>query len=266
MKSTPSRRIAALVLRHYYLFRGSWPRILEMAYWPTVNMLVWGLVSQFLAGESSTVARAGGVFIGAVLMWDVLYRGNLGMALAFLEEMWSRNLGQLFVSPLRPIELVSAMLIMSLLRTTVGILPAALLAIPMFDFSIFSLGWPLLAFYANLLFFGGVMGLGVSSLVLRFGLGAESLAWVMVFALAPISCIYYPVTVLPEWLQPLAWSLPSTHVFEGLRISLLDGRFDGGHFMAALGLNVLYALGAAGLFLHVFQTARKRGLLLNVGE
>lgn len=266
MKSTSSQRIGALILRHYYLFRGSWPRILEMAYWPTINMLVWGLTSQFLAGNSSWVAQAGGVFIGAVLLWDVLFRGNLGVALAFLEEMWSRNLGQLFVSPLRPIELVAAMLAMSLLRTTVGILPAALLAIPMFDFSIFQLGWPLLAFYANLLFFGSVMGLGVSSLVLRFGLGAESLAWVLIFALAPISCIYYPVSVLPTWLQPVAWALPSTHVFEGLRASLLGQGFDNDHFLAALGLNALYAIGAAGLFLHVFQTARKKGLLLNVGE
>jgi ABC-2 type transport system permease protein len=266
MKSTSARRIGALVLRHYYLFRGSWPRILEMAYWPTINMVVWGLVSQFLAGNSSWVARAGGVFIGAVLLWDVLFRGNLGVALAFLEEMWSRNLGQLFVSPLRPIELVAAMLVMSLLRTTVGILPAALLAIPMFDFSVFSLGWPLLAFYANLLFFGAVMGIAVSSLVLRFGLGAESLAWVLIFALAPISCVYYPVSVLPGWLQPVAWSLPSTHVFEGLRASMLGGNFDQGHFMAAIGLNLLYALAASGLFLHVFQEARKKGLLLNVGE
>ncbi|MBF0166723.1 MAG: ABC transporter permease [Alphaproteobacteria bacterium] len=266
MKSTPAQRIGALVLRHYYLFRGSWPRILEMAYWPTVNMLVWGLVSQFLAESSNWVARSGGVFIAAVLLWDVLFRGNLGVALAFLEEMWSRNLGQLFVSPLRPIELVAAMLVMSLLRTTVGILPAALLAIPFFDFSIFKLGWPLLAFYANLLFFGGVMGLGVSSLVLRFGLGAESLAWVLIFALAPISCVYYPISVLPDWIQPLAWALPPTHVFEGLRAAMMDGRFDTSHFLAALGLNVLYAAGATILFLSVFQVARKKGLLLNVGE
>lgn len=266
MTSTSLRRIGALVLRHYYLFRGSWPRILEMAYWPTVNMLLWGLTSQFLAGDSGWVARSGGVFIGAVLLWDVLFRGNLGMALAFLEEMWSRNLGQLFVSPLRPIELVAAMLVMSLLRTTVGILPAALLAMPMFDFSIFALGWPLLAFYANLLFFGTVMGLCVSSLVLRFGLGAESLAWVIIFALAPISCIYYPISVLPVWLQPVAWALPSTHVFEGLRATMLDHDFSSGHFLTALGLNVLYAVAAAALFLSVFQTARKKGLLLNVGE
>lgn len=266
MKSTPPQRIAALVLRHYYLFRGSWPRVLEMAYWPTVNMLVWGLVNQFLATNSNWVAQAGGVFIGGVLLWDVLFRGNLGTALTFLEEMWSRNLGQLFVSPLRPIELAAAMLIMSGFRTTLGLLPAALLAIPMFDFSVFKLGWPLLAFYANLLFFGSVLGLGVSSLVLRLGLGAESLAWVMVFAFAPLSCIYYPVSVLPEWLQPVSLALPSTHVFEGLRASMLDNRFDMAHFQAAVALNLLYAVLAVALFLTIFKIARKKGLLLTMGE
>lgn len=266
MRSTSPQRVSALVLRHFYLFRGSWPRILEMAYWPTVNMLVWGFVNQFLSSNSSWVAQAGGVFIGAILLWDVLFRGNLGAALTFLEEMWSRNLGQLFVSPLRPIELAAAMLIMSVLRTTAGLMPAALLAIPMFDFSIFKLGWPLLAFYANLLFFGSVLGLAVSSLVLRFGLGAESLAWVMVFAIAPVSCMYYPVSVLPVWLQPVAWALPSTHVFEGLRICLLEGRFDVGHFAMALLLNAIYAVLAVVLFLAVFRIARRKGLLLNVGE
>ncbi|MCC7166189.1 MAG: ABC transporter permease [Rhodospirillales bacterium] len=264
--STPLRRIGALVLRHLYLLRGSWPRVLEMAYWPVVNMLVWGLVTLFLAENSSWVARAGGLFIGAVMLWDVLFRGNLGVALAFLEEMWSRNLGQLFVSPLRPIELVGSMLAMSLVRTTVGLLPAALLAIPLFAYSIFDLGWPLLAFYFNLLLFGAVMGLAVSALILRFGLGAESLAWVLVFALTPITCIYNPVSVLPVWARPFAWSLPSTHVFEGLRTVLFEHRFDWGLFAGALGLNLLYLGLATALFLWVFQIARKRGLLLNVGE
>jgi ABC-2 type transport system permease protein len=266
MNSTPLRRIGALVLRHIYLFRGSWPRILEMAYWPTVNMLVWGLVTNFLAGQSSWVAKSGGVFIGAVLLWDVLFRGNLGVALAFLEEMWSRNLGQLFVSPLRPLELVAAMMTMSLVRTAIGLLPAALLTLPLFDYSIFDLGWPLLAFFGNLLMFGGILGLAVSALVLRFGLGAESLAWVAVFAMAPLSCIYYPVSVLPLWVRPLSWSLPSTYVFEGLRAAQMENRFDLELFFGALGLNVIYGVLATLLFLWVFQIARKKGLLLNVGE
>ena len=260
------RRILAMVLRHLYILRGSWPRVLEMAYWPIVNMLVWGFTSQFFAGHSDWVARAAGVLIGAVILWDVMFRGNLGVSLSFLEEMWSRNLGNLAVSPLRPHELVAAMLTMSLIRTLIGVVPAALLAIPLYHYSIFSLGLPLIAFWINLMVFGWAIGLAVAALVLRFGLGAESLAWVVVFAVAPVAGIYYPVAALPGWLQPVAWALPPAHVFEGMR-SLMFGaglRID---LLASAGLlNLVYLLMALAVFLRVWHIARIRGLLLGVGE
>jgi hypothetical protein len=139
------RRVGALLLRHLYIMRGSWPRLLEMAYWPAVNMVVWGFTSQFFSSHSQWVAQAGGILIGAVLLWDVMFRGNLGVALSFMEEMWSRNLGHLSVSPLRPVELVAGLLAMSLIRTLIGVVPAMLLAVPLYHYSIFDLGLPLLA-------------------------------------------------------------------------------------------------------------------------
>src|SRR5689334_13383009 len=109
-----------MVLRHWYLLRGSWPRVAELIYWPTVQMILWDYINQFMASTSSWVAQAGGVVVAAVLLWDVLFRGQLGVSIAFLEEMWSRNLGHLFVSPLRPAEWIIAMMTVSLIRTTVG--------------------------------------------------------------------------------------------------------------------------------------------------
>ena len=206
-----------MVLRHVYLLRGSWTRVAELAYWPAVNVVIWGFITRFFAGHSDWVAQASGVLIGAVLLWDVLFRGNLGVALSFLEEMWSRNLGHLTVSPLTPVELVVSMLTMSLIRTLLGMIPAALLAIPLYHYSIFTLGLPLLAFFANLMITGWAVGLGVSALVLRYGLGAESLAWVLIIAIAPLCGIYYPISTLPGWLQDVAWVLPPSHVFEGMR-------------------------------------------------
>nr|WP_148207549.1 ABC transporter permease [Paramagnetospirillum magneticum] len=246
--------------------KGSWPRILEMAYWPAVNMVMWGFTNRFFAEHSTWVAQAGGILIGAVLLWDVMFRGNLGVALSFLEEMWSRNLGHLSVSPLRPHELVISMLTMSLIRTVVGVLPAALLAIPLYHYSIFTLGLPLLAFWFSLMVSGWAMGLAVSALVLRFGLGAESLAWVLIFAMAPLAGIYYPISTLPEWLQPVAWALPPAHVFEGMRAVVFEGamRFD--LLASALALNAVYLVLGAGLFLWAWHGARVRGALLNVGE
>jgi ABC-2 type transport system permease protein len=255
-----------MVLRYVYLLRGSWPRIVELAYWPTMQMLIWGLMTQFLAANSSYFVQAGGVLIAAVLLWDIMFRGNMGVAISFLEEMWSRNLGQLFASPLRPHEWAISLLTISLLRTLIGILPAALLAIPLYQYSIFELGLPLVSFFFNLLIFGSSLGLAVSGLVLRFGLGAESLAWVAIFAFAPLSGIYYPIATLPEWLQYVALALPSAHVFEGMRSILLTGTVRLDFLFYATALNVVYLAAGLGTFLLAFRIARHRGLLLQIGE
>jgi ABC-2 type transport system permease protein len=206
------------------------------------------------------------VLISAVLLWDVLFRSQLGVALVFMEEMWSRNLGQLFVSPLRPIELVLAVLTMSLIRTVIGVGGAALIAIPLFDYSIFSLGLPLLAFFLNLIVMGWAIGLIVSGIVLRYGLGAESMAWIAIFAVQPVSGVYYPVSVLPEWLQWIAHALPSSYVFEGMRAVMFEQRFRVDLLLHAIWLNVVYLGVGVGGFLAFFNIARNRGQLLQVGE
>lgn len=259
-------RVGAICLRHLYLMRSSPIRLLEMAYWPTVQMVMWGFISQFLTTQSSWLAQAAGVLLAATLLWDVLFRGNLGLSLSFMEEMWARNLGHLFVSPLRPYEFIAALLTMSAIRTCVGVIPAMLLAIPLFHFNIFAMGLPLVAFFALLLMMGWSIGLGVSALVLRFGLGAESLAWVLIFALAPLSGIYYPIETLPSWLQTVAWALPSSHAFEGMRAALRSGAFLWREWWIALALNGVYLFAMISVFLRTFRVARRRGLLLNVGE
>ena len=260
------RRVGAMVLRYWYLLRGSWPRILELAYWPTMQMILWGYINQFMATSSGWVAQGAGVLVSAVLLWDVLFRGQLGVSVSFLEEMWSRNLGHLFVSPLRPTEWIVSLMVMSLLRTLIGVLPAALLAIPFFGYSVFHLGFPLLGFFANLIVMGWSLGLLIVALILRYGMGAEGLAWIVVFMLAPVSAVYYPVTVLPGWLQPVAWALPSSHVFEGMRALLYGGAMRWDHLAWATGLNALYMLLSVAVFLYGFHVARVRGALLQTGE
>ena len=255
-----------MLLRYLYLLRSSWPRTVELMYWPTLQMLVWGFMSKFLYVNSSYVFRAFGVLLAAVMLWDVLFRGQLGFTLSFLEEMWSRNLANLFVSPLTPLEHVLSLIVMSLIRTLIGVLPAALLAIPLYHYSIFSLGLPLVAFFANLLVMSWAMGLPITALIVRYGQGAENLAWFLIFLLAPVSAVYYPVHVLPAWLQPVSWALPSTYVFEGMRAVLVDKHVRGDLMLGAAALNVVYiALGAV-IYLAVFRLARRHELLLQQGE
>lgn len=260
------RRIYALVLRHTYLLRSSGPRILELVYWPTLQMVLWGFITAFLINHSSWIAQASGVLLSAVLLWDVLFRGQLGVSLVFMEEMWSRNLGHLFVSPLRPFELGCALLTMSLIRTVIGVGGAALIAIPLFHYSIFSLGLPLIAFFINLIVMGWAIGLLVSGIVLRYGLGAESMAWIAIFAVQPISGVYYPIETLPQWLQYVAAILPSSHVFEGMRAVLFDHVFRVDLLLHAVLLNVVYLAAGFASFLAFFRIARVRGQLLHVGE
>lgn len=260
------RRVWAMMLRHLYLMRGSWPRIIELIYWPTVQVILWGFISQFFRTNSTYVAQAAGVLIAGVLLWDVLFRSQLGVAVSFLEEVWSRNLGQLFVTPLRPYELMLALAGVSVMRTLVGTVPAALIAIPLYGYSIFSMGPPLIAFFVCLMIFGWAMGLAVSGGILRYGLGAENLAWLSIFALAPLSGVYYPISILPGWLQPVAWALPMSYVFEGMRAVMFEHVFRADLIVRALALDGVYlALGGA-VFLGFFRVVRRRGLLLQIGE
>ena len=261
-----ARRIWAMVLRNFYLMRGSWPRVLDLIYWPTLQMTLWGFITLFFLEHSSWVAQAAGVLLSAVLLWDLLFRGQISLFLSFLEEMWSRNLGHLLVSPLRPLELAAALVVTSLVRTLIGVGGAAVLAILLFDFSIFDLGLPLAAYFVNLIALGWSLGLVVSGLVLRFGQGAEGLAWAVVFLIQPVSGVYYPISVLPDWLQIIAAALPSSHVFEGMRALLIEETFRADLLANAIALNVIWLAAGIGLFLYAVRLARDKGLILQMGE
>lgn len=259
-------RVGAMVERYWYLLRSSWPRLLELIYWPAVQMLMWGFLQTYVSQSTGFFARAGGIFIGAVLLWDVLFRGQLGFSISFLEEMWSRNLANLMMSPLRPVEFITALMIMSVVRLAIGMVPVTFLAIAFFGFNLWELGVALAAFFANLLLTSWAIGIFVSGLVLRNGLGAENLAWTIMFIFLPLTCVYYPVSVMPVWLQYVAWALPPTYVFEGMRALLTDHVFRADFMVQALALNVLFFLAGSIAFLKLLQSAREHGSLLQTGE
>jgi ABC-2 type transport system permease protein len=261
------RRIWGMIYRHLALYRGSWPRLLELAYWPVLQMCIWGFTASYLAARmGSPVAIAAGTLLGGVLLWEVALRSQMGVAISFLEELWSRNLGHVFVSPLRPWELVAALIGMSMIRVFVGVTPAILLAWVLYAFNLFALGPILILFFINLMVMGWWVSLGVVSLILRHGAGAEALAWSVLFGLTPFSAVFYPVSVLPAWVRPIALALPSTHVFEGMRAALLTGIIRWDHMAWAFGLNALWLIAAVAVFAQQFRQARVRGALLSIGE
>jgi ABC-2 type transport system permease protein len=261
------RRIWGLMYRHLALYRRSWPRLLELAYWPILQMCIWGFTASFLRTRMGNPAiMAGAALLGGVLLWEVTLRSQMGVSISFLEEIWSRNLGHLFVSPLRPYEMIAALVGMSVIRMLLGVMPAILLAWAFYAFNLFTLGPVLVLFFVNLMIMGWSVALAVVSLILRHGAGAEALAWGVTFGLAPFSAVFYPVSVLPRVMQPIALALPTTHVFEGMRGILLDGVVRWDHLAAAFGLNLVWLAAAALVFAWQFHQARVRGALVSMGE
>ncbi|MFZ5692856.1 MAG: ABC transporter permease [Pseudomonadota bacterium] len=262
---SPSR-IFAMVLRYWYLLRSSWPRLLELVYWPAVQMLMWGFLQLYVSENAGFFAKAGGTFIGAVLLWDILFRGQLGFSISFLEEMWARNMGNLMMSPLRPGEFICALMIMSIVRLAIGMVPVTIMAAAFFGFNLYSFGIALAVFFMNLILTSWAVGIFVSGIVLRNGMGAESMAWTIMFLLLPLTCVYYPVAVLPVWLQPVAWALPPTYVFEGMRALLIDHSFRADLMVWAFVLNAAYFVAAVIGFLVLLRSARTAGSLMQTGE
>lgn len=259
-------RVFGMGMRYFYLLRGSWPRVIDQVFWPTMQVIIWGFATQFFLTNSSYVAQAGGVLLAAVMLWDLLFRSQLGVSVMFMEELFARNLGYLFVSPLRPVELVVALVSMSVVRTALGCGAAMIFAIILYRYSIFELGVPLVGFFIVLGLFGWSMGLMVCAALLRYGLGVEGVAWAVMFALAPISGIYYPIETLPDWLQVIAWLVPSSHIFEGMRTVLFEARFDTGQWLLALAQSLAYLLAASVLLTVTLAHARGSGALLRAGE
>src|SRR5258707_13301074 len=180
--------------------------------------------------------------------------------------MWSRNLANLMISPLKPIEFILAMMAMSIVRLLIGMVPVSLLAIGFFGFNLYGMGLALAAFFLNLILTSWAVGIFVSGVIMRNGLGAENLAWTIMFLLMPLTCVYSPAAVLPPWLQVVAWSLPPTYVFEGMRALLIDHQFRADLMVEAFFMNmVLFAAGVTG-FMLLLRAARRHGSLLQTGE
>jgi len=259
-------RIYALVLRHIHIWRSSIMRLVDSIYWPAVQMVMWGFMTQYLLPQASFVAQAAGVLLSGLLLWEVVVRGNLSLSIAFLEEMWSRNLGHLFVSPIRSWEMATGIIITALLRTLLGLIPVSLMAWAFFGYSIYSLGLPLVAFFAILQMFSWSIGLAMSGMIMRVGQSAESFAWAAVFILMPVSGVYYPLSVLPHWLQAIAKALPPAYVFEGMRAILTERTVHWDTLAIAFLLAVAYLIVGFQIFQWFFRLSRRAGTLLGQGE
>ena len=252
-------RIGALVMRYLYLYRRSPTRVMGVLFWPVMSLIVWGFMTTYL--QQVALPKMVVFLLGAIIMWDVLFRSQQAVTFSIAEEIWVRNIINLFVAPIRVYELVLAACFEGLLRSLITTSMLSALAFLLYAFDILSVGPALLPFILNLLLFGWAVGLITMSLVLRYGNASEALIWGVPFLIQPLSAVFYPVSILPAWLRPVSLALPSTHVFEGLRAALATGQVNPASLWAALGLNLVYlALGGV-VFGWMLGRVREKGYL-----
>jgi ABC-2 type transport system permease protein len=253
--------VAAILLRQWYLLRGSPVRALPMFAWVGIDIVLWGFISRFLDSVSATGINFTAVFLGAVLLWDLCGRVMQGLTTAFLEDVWSRNFLNLFASPLTISEYVTGLVLASIATSVIGLTVMLALAVPVFGLSFLALGSHLLLFLAVLYAFGVALGILASALVLRFGPASEWLVWPIPALLSPFCAVFYPLSVLPAWMRGVAHLLPPSYVFEGMR-SVLAGRpLAMPPAAGALALAALEIALAACYFVRVYRRAVRTGLL-----
>ncbi|NIM89989.1 MAG: ABC transporter permease [Candidatus Aminicenantes bacterium] len=259
-------RIVALFFRHVYLYRRSIPRIMEVLYWPVLDLVVWGFITVYLAQFRQNLPKFIPFFLGALILWDILFRAQQGISVSFLEDVWSRNFLNLFASPLGPAEYIFSLMLVGFTKLIVTASIMAALAWFLYSFNIFLVGISLIPFVLNLIVMGWSIGIITTALILRFGQEAEVLAWALGFLFMPVSAVFYPVAVLPPFLQAIAQYIPASYVFEGMRSVISKGGFPLDELLWSLGLNIIYIVLSFLFFYWNFRVVKKKGLLVRIGE
>ncbi|EPX58681.1 ABC-2 type transporter [Cystobacter fuscus DSM 2262] len=252
-------RVTAIVLRQFYLLRGSPARILPLFIWVAIDVVLWGFITRYL----NTVTASGLDFVasllGTVLLWNFLTRAMQGVTMAFFEDVWSRNFLNLFATPLSTSEYISGLVLSSIATSSIGLVVMVAVAGAAFGLSLFTYGVLLLPFLLVLFLYGIALGVFGSAVVLRLGPAAEWLIWPIPAMVSPFACVFYPRATLPEWMQFLSLLFPPSYVFEGMRAIATGGPFSGTALLVGVGLALLCLLLACVFFLLIYQEALRSG-------
>ncbi|HUV46827.1 MAG TPA: ABC transporter permease [Candidatus Bathyarchaeia archaeon] len=253
-------RVLAVIIRHLYNFKHNLERLTDSFYWPALDILLWGITTQYIQQANQKVSNLVLVFLSGLIFWQVIWRSQYEITVNFLEELWNQNLVNLFATPLRVEEWITAVFSLGFINMIVSVSFAGLVAWLLYSVNILNFGWLLLPFFASLLIVGWWVGLIVSGLISLFGKNIQSLAWAGVTLLAPFSALYYPVSSLPVWAQKIARILPSSYIFEGMRKVLSTGKVPFVNLVISFGLNFVYLLLSYFFFKYCFAKSREKGL------
>lgn len=254
------QRVKAIFLRYLYVLLKGPQQLSDLFYWPLIDILLWGLASVWMRAESHAPGNFPLLLMSGLIFWQIVWRGSVDVSVNLLQEFWHRNLMNLFSTPLRLTEWALGVILLCLGKFLITVSFGLLAVYFLYSLNVLSVGWMFIPFAIVLLCFGWTLGFLSSSAIIYWGHQVESLAWMTGYLFAPFSAVFYPVAVLPEWAQAISWSLPTTYIFEAMRMILSQGHFPASYFWTALGLTGLYFSLTVSLFRFVFQKSREKGL------
>lgn len=235
-------RIYAMVLRSMYLFKHSLDRLSDAFYWPAIDLFVWGITSIYFRSFIPKTSPIVLVLLSGILFWIIMWRAQYEIGVNLLEDLWNKNLINIFVSPLSFIEWIMSFIMLGLIKSAMSFPFAMLIAYLLYKIKIFFFGFYLIPFIILLLMCGWWIGLFTAGFILRFGSKVQTLAWSLAGLISPFSAVYYPVSFLPAWAQKIALILPSSYIFEGMREVIYKGRLDSNKLLVSFALNLVYLI------------------------
>lgn len=256
-------RIYAIILRFLFLFKHSFDRLTDVFYWPTIDLVVWGLTSSYLKGLIPSNTPVIFIIISGIVLWYIVWRAQYELTVNLLEDLWDKNLINIFVSPLNFKEWVASLVILGAFKAFISLLFTAFIAFILYKIQIFSYGLYLIPFFALLLMTGWAVGFFVTGLILRYGTRIQTLAWAMIAVISPFCAVYYPVTVLPDWAQKISVIIPATYVFEGMRQIINTHTMNFQNLYISLVLNIIYIILAIIFLRKSFNRVLRNGLINN---
>lgn len=250
----------AIVVRHLYNFKHSLDRLSDTFYWPTMDLLLWGFTSVYIAQKTTAVPGIVVAILSGIILWMIVWRSQFEITVNLLEEMWSQNMVNLFASPLRVREWITAVFILGVIKMVLSVGFAVFLAIIIYKANIFSLGFYLIPFMINLMLTGWAVGLIVAAFIVYYGMRIQTIAWSGAALLSPFSGVFYPVSVLPSWAQKISTILPTTYIFEGMRTVIFTGSLSIHLLLLSFLLNIFFLAIGVLLFVYMFEKSKNSGL------
>lgn len=254
-------RIWGIFLRYYYNLLRTYDRLVDMFFWPFIDLLLWGLTSQYIVSTGTTNNTIVLALLGGIILWIFPWRGQYEITVSLLEDLWNRNLVNLFATPILFSEWVLTVMLIGIVKSSVSFLFATLVAILLYAANVYAFGLLLLPWAGILIMFGWVFGLLIASLIMRFGTKIQTLAWMSMAIISPFAGVYYPVAVLPQWAQTVAHYVPVSYVFEAMRAVVAGTPLPLSNLLWPFILCLIYFLLALSMLYSSYRSILKRGLI-----